>query len=161
MEESGTRHSGDVRGPETEDAPIQSTGPRYPTIDREYRGEAASFAAEMDLESVSEILERGGLRPIFSADCREGETAGGGLHSDDSLPGEDVDESAQSDQGEDGSGPELPPIRFVAFLGSGKTAVIIGTDGEAQVNLQVHPQFLDQVIELLKRRTNVLQIEIT
>jgi hypothetical protein len=147
MEESGTSDSRDVRGSTQEDAPVQGAGPRYPTLDREYRGEAASFATEMDLKSVSEILEGSGLRPIFSADCGEGEAAGGGLHSDDSESGEEPNV-------------DLPPIRFFGFLGSGKTAVTIGTDGEAQINLQVHPQFLEQIIELLRRRNNVLDITI-
>jgi hypothetical protein len=113
----------------------------------------------MDLESVSEILERSGIRPIFSSDCREGEAAGGGLHSDDSLPGEDVDEPAQDVDGE-GEAEPLDPIRFLAFLGNGKTAVTIGSDGESQINLQIHPQFLDEVIKLLQRRNNVLSITI-
>jgi hypothetical protein len=101
----------------------------------------------MDLKSVSEILEGSNIRPIFSADCGEGEAAGGGIHSDDLEAGEAVDEP-------------LPEIQFVAFLGTGKTAVTIGTDGESQINLQVHPQFLDQVIELLRRRNNVLKVTI-
>ena len=147
MEESGTGHSGVLRGEASEDAPVQSTGPRYPTLDREHRSEATSFAAEVDLKSVQEILEGSGLRPIFSSDCREVSPSGGGVPSDDSEAGSDVDEP-------------LSPIHFVAFLGSGKTAVTIGTDGESQINLQVHPNHLDQVIELLKRRNNVLKVTV-
>lgn len=156
VEEGGTGHSGVLRGETPEDAPVQSSGPRYPTVDREYRGEAASFAAEMDLKSVQEVLEGIGVRPIFGADCREGSPAGAGVHSDDSEASADVDEPTPSPDGED----ELEPIRFVAFLGSGKTAVTVGTDGESQINLQVHPNHLDEVIELLRRRNRVLKVTI-
>lgn len=149
MEEGRVRDSGDVWGPETEDAPVQKTGPRYPTTEqnRERRSEAESFASKMDLRSVSEILEGSSDGIVLSSLNGEGEDTGGGLHSDDSDAGEESDVS-------------LPEIRFVAFLGTGKTAVTIGVDGEAQINLQVHPQFLDQVIELLRRRNNVLKVTI-
>ena len=159
VEEGGVGHGGVLRGETPEDAPVQSTRPRYPTVDREYRGEAASFAAEMDLKSVQEVLEGIGVRPIFGADCREGSPAGTGVHSDDSEAGADVDEPAQSPDGEDAEA-DLEPIRFIAFLGSGKTAVTVGTDGESQINLQVHPNYLDEVIDLLRRRNRVLKVTI-
>lgn len=159
VEEGGTGHSGVLRGEASEDAPVQGTRPRYPTLDREYRSEAASFAAEVDLKSVQEILEGSGLRPIFSSDCREGSPSGGGVPSDDSEAGPDADEPVSDDDGERDP-EELAPIRFVAFLGSGKTAVTVGTDGESQINLQVHPNFLDEVIELLKRRNRVLKVTV-
>lgn len=159
METSGEGCSELLRGTPEENASLQSTGTRYPTIDRERRTEAESFAAEMDLKSVQEILEGSTVRPIFSSDCREGGPSGGGVPSDDSETGPDVDESTQDPDGAEGE-VDLEPIRFVAFLGSGKTAVTIGTDGESQINLQVHPNFLDEVIELLRRRNRVLKVTI-
>lgn len=160
VEDSREGCGGVLRGESPEDAPLQETRPRYPTLDRERRVEAESLASEMDLASVSEILQRSGIRPIFSNDCREGSSSGGGLPSDDSEARSDVDESAQDAEGADSEEPELDPIRFIAFLGSGKTAVTIGGDGEAVITLQTHPNQLDQVIELLLRRNRVLKVTI-
>lgn len=162
VETSGEGRSGVLWGESEEDASLPSTRAGRQTVDREHRSETEVFASEMDLASVSEVLANA-IRippPIFSASCREGDTPRTGLPSDDSETGPDVDESASDVEGADSEEPELDPIRFIAFLGSGKTAVTIGTDGESQINLQVHPNHLDQVIELLLRRNRVLKVTI-
>lgn len=147
LEKSGVSDSGFVSGPQTEDEAVSEAGTRRETGRRQRRSETTSEDSSMDLRSVSEVLAEVGLRPIFSSDCGEQQDTERGSGGDDSEAGEYAPEA-------------LPPISFQAFLGSGKTAVTIGTDGEAQINLQVHPNFLDEVIELLRRRNRVLSIEI-
>jgi len=145
MEESGVRDSDDVLRSPSQDEAVSEAGTGRKAGRGQRRSKAASNDSEVDLKSVSEVLTAGGLRPIFSSDCSEAPASDGGVGSDESESGEYATEA-------------LPPIAFQAFLGSGKTAVTIGTDGEAQINLQVHPNFLDEVIKLLQRRNNVLSI---
>lgn len=160
LENSGEGHGGLLPGTPEEDASVSETGTRYPTTDGQHRSETAVFASEVDSLALHEVLERSLEGSVRSTDSGKRSSAGTGLSCDDSETRSSADELTQVDLGEDETEPELPPIRFVAFLGSGKTAVTIGTDGESQINLQVHPNFLDEVIDLLRRRNRVLKVTI-
>ena len=147
MEESRATDSGVVPGPQTQDEALSQTGAGRAVGRRQRRSQAESKAPVMDLVSVSEVLQSG-TPAIYGADCGEGPNSGSGVRGDDSDSSEYAPEV-------------LPTISFIAFLGTGKTAVTIGTDGESQIVLQVHPAYLEQIIELLRRRNNILQVEIS
>lgn len=160
LENSREGHGGLLSGSPEEDAPVSETGPRYPTLDRQHRSEAEIFSSQMDSSPLHEVCAGSVEGTVRSSDRGERGSTRTGLSRDDSEAGTSSDELAQISDGEDETEPELPPIRFVAFLGSGKQAVTVGTDGESQISLQVHPNHLDEVIELLRRRNRVLKVTI-
>lgn len=148
MEESRVPDSGLISGPSSEDEAVQEARSGREAGRGKRRSKAEGRDSEVALRSVSEVLEDDfGLKPIYGSDCSEGPVSGSGLCDDDSEAGIDAPEA-------------LSPITFQAFLGTGKTAVTIGTDGESQINLQIHPAYLDAVIELLRRRNRVLNVNI-
>lgn len=148
MEESRVPDSGLISGPSSEDEAVQEARSGREAGRGKRRSKAEGRDSEVALRSVSEVLEDDfGLKPIYGSDCSEGPVSGSGLCDDDSEAGFDAPEA-------------LPPITFEAFLGSGKTAVVVNVDGEATVTLQIHPSYLESVIELLRRRNRVLQVTI-